>query len=109
MSARKFSNAGSFQQHVMVEARQARLSLSPDAVVIHKGGIEFRSETAFPRWVEMTVSLQSPHDGAKVHCTGVVVDCSGSKHAGYHVSMVFTGLSKQAEERLSLMADLTLH
>jgi hypothetical protein len=108
MSARKLGSAGSFQQHVTVEARQARLTLSPDAVVIHKGGIEFRSETAFPPWVEMTVSLQSPHDDAKVHCTGVVVDCSGSKHAGYHVSMVFTGLSKQAEARLSLMAYSTL-
>ena len=104
MSARKLGSAGSFQQNVTVEARQARLTLSPDAVVIHKGGIEFRSEAGFPRWVEMTVTLQSPHDGAKVHCTGVVVDCSGSKHAGYHVSMVFTGLSKQAEARLSLMA-----
>ena len=108
MSARKLETAGSFQQHVTVEARQARLTLSPGAVVIHKGGIEFRTETAFPRWVEMTVTLQSPHDGAKVHCTGVVVDCSGSKHAGYHVSMVFTGLSKQAEARLSMMAYSTL-
>src|SRR6266576_6384606 len=108
MSARKFANAGSFQQHLTVEARQARLTLSPHAVVIHKGGIEFRSETAFPRWVEMTVSLQSPQDGAKVHCTGVVVDCSGSKHVGYHVSLVFTGLSKQAEARLSLMAHSAL-
>lgn len=108
MSARKIGSIGSLQQHVTVEARQARLTLSPDAVVIHKAGIEFRSETAFPRWVEMTVALQSPHDGAKVHCTGVVVDCTGSKHAGYHVSMVFTGLSKQAEARLSMMAYSTL-
>jgi len=104
MSARKLGSASSFQQHLTVEARQARLTLSPDAVVIHKRGIEFRSETAFPRWVEMIVTLQSPHDAAKVHCTGVVVDCSGSKHTGYHISMVFTGLSKQAEARLSLMA-----
>jgi len=103
MSARRIESIGSLQQNVTVEARQARLILSPDAVVIHKGGIEFRSETAFGRWVEMTVTLQSSHDGAKVHCTGVVVDCTGSKHTGYHVSMVFTGLSKQAEARLSLM------
>jgi len=108
MSARKLSSIGSIQQNVTVEARQASLTLSPDAVVIHKNGIEFRSEIGFARWVEMTVSLQSPHDGAKVHCTGVVVDCTGSKHAGYHVSMVFTGLSKQAEARLSLMASPTL-
>jgi hypothetical protein len=31
----------------------------------------------------------------------VVVDCTGNKHAGYHVSMVFTSLSKVAESRLS--------
>jgi hypothetical protein len=104
MSARKLGSIGSLQQNVTVEARQASLTLSPDAVVIHKNGIEFRSGTGFARWVEMTVTLQSPHDGAKVHCTGVVVDCTGSKHTGYHVSMVFTGLSKQAEARLSLMA-----
>ena len=104
MSARKIANIGPLTQHVTVEARQARLALSPDAVVIHKSGIEFRSESAFPRWVEMTVTLRSPHDGTKVNCTGVVVGCAGNKHAGYRVSMLFTGLSKQAEARLSLMA-----
>lgn len=104
MSARKISTLGSQPQNVTVEARQARLTLAHDAVVIHKNGIEFRSETSFAPWVEMTVSLQSPHDGTKVHCTGVVVDCTGNKHAGYHVSMVFTGLSKQAEARLNSLA-----
>jgi hypothetical protein len=49
----------------------------------------------------MTVTLQSPHDGTTVNCTGVVVGCSGNKHAGYQVSMVFTGMSKQAEARLN--------
>jgi hypothetical protein len=34
----------------------------------------------------------------------VVISCTGSRHTGYHVSMVFTGLSKQAEARLSAMA-----
>jgi hypothetical protein len=109
MSARKISNFGSSnqQQQVTVEARQSKLTLSPDAVVIHKGGIEFRSEAAFPRWVEMTVTLESPQDGGTVRCSGVVVDCTGNKHSGYHVSMIFTGLSKQAEDRLNSMADLT--
>jgi hypothetical protein len=108
MSARKLGSIGSLQQDVTVEARQARLTLSPQACVIHKNGIEFRSEIAFARWVEMTVTLQSPQDGAKVHCTGVVVDCTGTKHSGYYVSMVFTGLSKQAEARLCLMASPVL-
>jgi hypothetical protein len=110
MSARKISNLGSLhqQQQVTVEARQSKLTLSPDAVVIHKGGIEFRSESPFPRWVEMTVTLQSPQDGGTVRCSGVVVDCAGNKHAGYLVSMIFTGLSKQAEARLTTMAGTAL-
>ncbi len=52
----------------------------------------------------MTLTLSSPKDGGKVHCNGVVIACTGNKHAGYHVSMVFTGLTKQGEARLSAMA-----
>lgn len=101
MSARKISSHSS--PDVTVNSRKANLTLSPDAVSIHKGGIEFRSQTAFPNWVEMTVSLKSPVDDVAVNCTGVVVDCVGNKHEGYHVSMVFTSLSKQAEARLNTM------
>lgn len=101
MSARKIINHGSTGQNLTVNSRKASLTLLPEAVSIHKGGIEFRSETAFASWVEMTVTLKSPHDGATVNCTGVVVGCSGNKHAGYHVSMVFTGMSKQAEVQLN--------
>ena len=108
MSARKISNPGSIEQNVTVNSRQASLTLSPDAVSIHKGGIEFRSQAAFPNWVEMTVSLKSPADGATINCTGVVVDCIGNKHEGYHVSMVFTSMSKQAEARLTTMAQARL-
>jgi hypothetical protein len=52
----------------------------------------------------MTISLQSPRGPGKVHCHGVVIACTGNKHTGYHVSLVFTGMSKQAEARLSAMA-----
>jgi hypothetical protein len=104
MSARKIESAGSFQ-HVTVEARQTRLSLSPDAVIIHKNGIEFRSPTPLSPWTEMTLILQSPRDDGKVHCAGVVISCTGNKHSGYHVSMVFTSLSKQAQARLSVMSE----
>lgn len=103
MSARKIES-GSFQQQVTVEARQARLVLTPGSVIIHKSGIEFRSATAFSAWTEMTLTLQSPKDNSKVNCNGVVISCTGNKHAGYHVSMVFTSLTKQAQARLSSMA-----
>ncbi|MEK7780367.1 MAG: PilZ domain-containing protein [Verrucomicrobiota bacterium] len=102
MSARKINHT-SPEQQLTVSSRQANLTLSPEAVSIHKGGIEFRSQNAFPNWVEMTVTLKSPQDGATVNCTGVVVDCTGNKHSGYYVSMVFTSMSKQAEARLQTM------
>src|SRR6266568_7929981 len=104
MSARKAEIGGSLQQQVTVEARQSRLSLSPDAIIISKHGIEYRSSAPFSPWTEMTMTLQSPQDDGRVHCNGVVISCSGNRHTGYHVSMVFTNLSKQAEERLSLLA-----
>jgi hypothetical protein len=103
MSARKIES-GSFQQQVTVEARQARLTLSPGSVILHKNGIEFRSATAFSPWTEMTLTLQSPGGSGRVNCNGVVISCTGNKHAGYHVSLVFTGLTKQAQARLSTMA-----
>ena len=102
MSARKVE-VGSLH-HVTVEARQTRLSLSHDSVILHKNGIEFRSATPFSPWAEMTLTLQSPRENGKVHCNGVVIACTGNKHTGYHVSLVFTGLSRQAEARLTAMA-----
>jgi len=52
----------------------------------------------------MTLSLQSPGESAKINCSGVVISCTGNKHTGYHVSMVFTNISKQAQARLNTMA-----
>ncbi len=103
MSARKAEVNGQLN-HVTVEARQSRLTLSPQSVILHKNGIEFRSAAPFSPWAEMTITLQSPQDGGKVHCTGVVISCTGNKHTGYHVSMVFTSMSRQAQARLTTMA-----
>jgi len=103
MSARKVSVSRSVP-HVAVHTRQTCLKLSPSAVVIHKNGIEFRSAMAFSPWSELTLTLRSPRDGARVHCSGVVISSTGSKHSGYHISMVFTGISKQAKARLSALA-----
>jgi hypothetical protein len=107
MSARRIASVGSLQP-VTVEARQTRLSLSPDSVVFHKDGIEFRSATPFSEWAELTMTLQPPGHVAKVHCTGVVISCTGNKHMGYHVSIVLTGLSRQAQARLSTLAHVPL-
>jgi len=101
MSARRSANNGSATE-VKVEAEQTCLTLSPGAVIAHKNGIEFRSSRPFAVWREMTMSLQSA-GGDKVCCSGVVISCTGNKHTGYHVSMVLTGLSRQAQARLSAM------
>jgi hypothetical protein len=102
MSARKAGSLNSFQP-VTLQTRQTQLELCADTVAVHKSGIEFRSPTPFNPWTEMTVSLLSPR-GGKLHCTGVVVNCSGNKHVGYRVSMLFTSLSRQAQAQLNLMA-----
>jgi hypothetical protein len=103
MSARKLQSAATIQQQITVEARQTRLTLSPDSVKIHKSGIEFSSLTPFSLWTEMTLNLDSPLEG-RVNCTGVVVACVGNRHSGYRVSMIFTGISKQSQARLNTLA-----
>ena len=99
MSARKIESIDSLKPQVTVEGRQSRLELSTDAVSVHKSGIEFRSPTPFTEWTEMTVALQSPRDGGRLQCSGVVIACSGNKHTGYRVSMVFTHMSPSRRRR----------
>ena len=100
MSAKKLAGANALQPAVSVASRDARLELSADMVSIHKNGIEFRSPSPFKEWSEMTVALQSPQDGSRISCHGVIVACTGGKQAGYNVSMVFTSMTPQAEKRL---------
>jgi hypothetical protein len=106
MSARKLSShvvtdPHPAAAHVTVHARETRLNLSSNSVVIHKGGIEFRSLTPFAQWKEMTVTLKANPDGRKLHCHGVVVACTGNRHTGYHVSMIFTSLTRHAQAQLT--------
>jgi hypothetical protein len=104
MSAKKFSGANSFQLPVSVTSRDASLELSNGAVSVHKNGIEFCSPKPFNEWNEMTVTLQSPNDGGRVSCHGVIVGCAGNRHTGYHISMVFTGLNSETKKLLGTMA-----
>ena len=104
MSAKKISVSGALGSSVKLAGRQSTLDLAAEKVSIHKNGIEFRSLKPFTEWSEMTVSLQSPLDGRTLSCHGVVVACAGSKHAGFHVSMLFTGMSPEAEKQLSEIA-----
>ena len=104
MSAKRLSGTNFFPPAVSVSGSDVRLELSADAVSIHKNGIEFRSPKPFNEWSEMTVALLSPKGGGRISCQGVIVACTGSKHAGYHISLVFTGLSSDTEKQLGAMS-----
>src|ERR1017187_4702636 len=104
MSSKNLTGVNSVQSSVSVTSRGAKLELSADTVSINKNGIEFRSPAPFNEWSEMTVALQSPKDGSRISCHGVIVGCAGNKHTGYHISIVFTGMSSQTEKQLGAMA-----
>jgi hypothetical protein len=103
MSSSKFDSSGVFQP-VTLRAQTTELNLHAGDVRFHKNGIEFRTANPIPVWTEMTVSLQSVDDPRKVNSTGVIVACNGNRHSGYKVSMVFTHLTRQAQQRLGLLA-----
>lgn len=87
-------------QPITVQSPTTLLNLCPTSFRIRKNGIEFSSDKEVAMWTEMTVDLQLP--GTKSFtCGGVVVACTGNRHLGYNVSLVFTSLSKQAQERLN--------
>src|ERR1700728_2400642 len=96
MSARKL-DSGSFG----ATPRPTQcLTLPANSVRIRKNGIEFRNSEPITAWAEMTVSLQGPNPARKVKFTGVVVACSGSRHEGYQISMLFTHVSRLSQARL---------
>lgn len=100
MSSSKLDTSGAFQP-VTVHGHQTQLTLPPHAVRLSKNGIEFLSLQATPLWTELTITLSALADHQRIHCTGVVVGCSGNRHSGYVVSIMFTHLSRQAAQRLS--------
>ena len=85
---------------VTVQTSETVHHLCPTSFRIRKNGIEFKSQNEVAMWTEMTVDLQLP--GTKAFsCGGVVVACQGNRHTGYNVSLVFTSVSDQAQERLN--------
>jgi hypothetical protein len=103
MATSRLDQSRAFQPF-SIEAETAHFTLPPSAVQIRRNGIEFRSPRGFPMWTEMTVALESSGPERKLKCTGVVVDCSGNRHVGYTVSLLFLNLSRQSQERLTALA-----
>jgi hypothetical protein len=103
MATSRLDSSGVFQR-CFIQAEDVQFTVPPEALRFRRSGIEFRSPKAFPLWTEMTVSLQSPGNGRKLRCTGVVVACDGSRHTGYAVSLLFLNLSRQSQEHLNALA-----
>jgi hypothetical protein len=103
MSARKIGNSDVFPP-LTLHSRNSRLGIPASAVRVHKNGIEFHGASAIPVWTEMTVDVQIPRDRQMVNFTGVVVACTGNRHAGYNVAMVFTNVTPKAQARLNALA-----
>ena len=91
-------------QPIRVESGPKVLPLPAGFFQIRKNGIEFQSSTPIPEWTEMTVELETSATGRKVRCTGVAVACSGNRHSGYQVALLFTDLSKQSQAQLDNLA-----
>ena len=106
MSASK-TNPDSFRSPDQDPSHPTLLNLSADQVLFRKNGIEFRSATSIPVWTEMTVDL-SANKGEKLTCNGVIVSCSGNRHTGFMIAMVFTGMSPQHQQQLDNFAFASL-
>jgi hypothetical protein len=87
-----------------VEAGQIHLRLSENEVVIRKHGVEFLSTRPVPLWAEVTVDLRSPLSERPLRANGVVVDCTGSPHTGYTISVLFLDLPLESRDHLHELA-----
>lgn len=103
MSASKLDTSLTFGPF-LVQSGGQRLTLPAGTVRVHKNGIEFRSPDSFAPWTEMTLELEAPTDSRRIQATGVVVACTGDRHNGFVVSLVFTRLSAQSKARLDVLA-----
>jgi hypothetical protein len=95
MSARKIENP----LNLSPSTTQC-LTVPTSSVRIRKNGIEFRNDTPFAPWTEMTVTLQGSGLAKKVKFTGVIVACAGNPRGGYDISMLFTHVTRLSQARL---------
>lgn len=102
MSARKIDPG--LLQPITVHTQTTQLNLPAHAVRLRRNGIEFASFSPMATWTEMVITLQLPLNGKRLHCSGVVVSCEGSRHTGYQISMLFTSVSNQVQAELDTIA-----
>lgn len=100
MATSKLDRSGTFEPPAF-DAPTTQLALPASQVVVRKNGLEFISPNPVPTWIELHVDLQSAQAESCVRGTGIVVDCIGTPHSGYLVSLVFLDLSEDAQRNLT--------
>lgn len=104
MTTSKVDTSGVFDDAAACSS-EARFLLPTHLVAFRKSGIEFLSNLPVPLWKEVTVELQSPMESQPLSATGVVVDCTGNRHSGYVVSLIFLQMTPGSERRLARWAE----
>jgi hypothetical protein len=103
MSATKLDTTGSFES-ISLNRQSTTLSLPANAVRVRRNGIEFHAARAIPLWTEMSVELVAAGERRKFRARGIVVACSGNRHSGHLVTMLFMGLTPRSEQQLNALA-----
>ena len=92
---------GKGETAVTASASTENLAIPATSLRVRKNGIEFRSEQPIQIWTEMTLDFFSPFHTRRLQCQGVVVACSGNRHEGYVVALLFTHISETALQILT--------
>lgn len=92
---------GKGEAAVTASASTQNLAIPATRIRVRKNGIEFRSDHPVKVWTEMTLDFFSPFHSDRLQCKGVVVACSGNRHEGYLVALLFTHISETALQVLT--------
>lgn len=71
--------------------------LKPGTFQVREAGLEFWSEKELEIYTELHLQVESPEDGSALQFSGVVVDCSGNKHCGFRVSLLYTSINPSTQ------------
>ena len=104
MSPNKLDRTGAFCTPHIESVLHPGLDIQASDVRIYENGLEFRSHCPVSLWTEMKVDICSPLDGRKFNCTGVVVECRGTRHSEFRVLLSFVNLTPPVRRNLSSFA-----
>ena len=103
MKTTKLDKSGVFEP-LTVRSNEIEFNLPPEAVNVRSNGVEFLAKQELPVWSELTIDLKSPSSNEPIHCNGIVVESSGSRHSGFVISILFVGLDPEAQSQVETVA-----